>query len=91
MKLQSNKKRGAVGSVADKNQILRSVVFCWGLAFLLTDGLAAEPAQRRPYYYSQLGKRPPELRSSDAHWINAARKVTLSQLKGQVVWLQFNF
>ncbi|MBB75334.1 MAG: hypothetical protein CMJ75_12565 [Planctomycetaceae bacterium] len=78
-------------AMADKNRIICSVFLSWVLPFLLTDALATKPEQRRPYYYSQLGERPPELLSRDSHWLNATRKMTLTQLKGQVVWLQFNF
>ena len=85
----TNLMRSAV--MADKNRIICGVLFGWVLPLLSADALATEPEQRRPYYHSQLGQRPPELLSRDAHWINATRKLTLSELKGQVVWLQFNF
>ncbi len=41
--------------------------------------------------YSFLGKAPPEIVSDKNHWIGACEPLTLSKLKGQVVWLHFNF
>jgi hypothetical protein len=40
---------------------------------------------------SYVGKEPPELVSRTEHWLGWHEKVTLSDLKGRVVWLQFNF
>ena len=76
--------------MADKNQIVRSVLIGLVLPFLSSVIFATEP-ERRPYYHSQLGECPPELVTRDAHWINARKKLTLRKLQGHVVWLQFNF
>jgi hypothetical protein len=40
---------------------------------------------------SYLGKSPPELVSESHHWIGTSAPLTLAKLKGQVVWLHFNF
>lgn len=37
------------------------------------------------------GRVPPELVFSPRHWINGVRGMTLEDLRGKVVWLQFNF
>ena len=74
-----------------KNRITRTgfVVWAWSLVSAL--GFPVEAEKRRPYFTSQLGRRPPELVSRDEHWINAKKKLTLRQLHGQVIWLEFNF
>jgi len=41
--------------------------------------------------HSFLGKAPPEIVSETDHWIGAREPLTLRKLKGQVVWLHFNF
>ena len=38
-----------------------------------------------------IGKTPPELKADKAHWLGNSAPVTLADLKGRVVWLQFNF
>lgn len=40
---------------------------------------------------SYVGKRPPELVSRRTHWLGHQGPTALDQLKGKVVWLQFNF
>ncbi len=40
---------------------------------------------------SMLGKAAPELVSKPTHWMGEETGVTLAELKGKVVWLQFNF
>jgi hypothetical protein len=40
---------------------------------------------------SYLGKAPPELVAEKSHWLGTVPPVTLAELKGRVVWLQFNF
>lgn len=37
------------------------------------------------------GKAPPELAAKSGHWMNGHGPATLTDLKGKVVWLQFNF
>jgi hypothetical protein len=37
------------------------------------------------------GQTPPELVSAREHWLGKSTPTTLEQLKGNVVWLQFNF
>jgi hypothetical protein len=40
---------------------------------------------------SYLGARPPEFKVESWHWINASSPVSLSALRGRVVWLEFSF
>lgn len=42
-------------------------------------------------YHSYLGERPPELQSERKHWLGWETQVTLKELQGKVIWLQFNF
>ncbi len=52
----------------------------------------AKPQRGKKHFYnSYVGKKPPELTGVDAHWVNQTSKVTLEQLHGRVVWLEFNF
>jgi hypothetical protein len=57
------------------------------LACLLTSTAVAQKYN----FTSYLGKQPPELVSRQEHWLGWHEQVTLEKLKGQVVWLQFNF
>lgn len=41
--------------------------------------------------HSFLGKTPPEIVAEKSHWLGSAQPTTLAELKGKVVWLQFNF
>lgn len=50
----------------------------------------AEPA-KGGYYESYLNRVPPELVSETSHWVNTNHPLTLANLRGKVVWLQFNF
>jgi hypothetical protein len=43
------------------------------------------------YFTSYQGKAPPELASAKEDWFNAAVPLTLAQLKGRPVWLEFSF
>ncbi len=49
------------------------------------------PHPQRQFYRSFLGKVPPELVASPNGWFNARRDLSLSMLRGQVVWLEFSF
>jgi hypothetical protein len=40
---------------------------------------------------SYLNRSPPEIRSQQQHWLGCNNKAMLADLKGNVVWLQFNF
>ena len=46
---------------------------------------------RKHYFRSFLGKKPVELETEANHWVNSEDKLTLQQLHGKVVWLEFNF
>ena len=58
---------------------------------LLACSLVATAAAQRFNHNSYLGKAPPELVSQRHHWLGWGEMVTLDELKGEVVWLQFNF
>jgi hypothetical protein len=40
---------------------------------------------------SYIGKEPPEIVSRKEHWLGGREQITLNDLKGRMVWLQFNF
>jgi hypothetical protein len=40
---------------------------------------------------SYQGKAAPELKSEKSHWVNKNEVIKLGDLKGKLVWLQFNF
>lgn len=63
------------------------VVATWGLWLALTANLSAQAFN----YQSFLGQTPPELQAEAQHWLGWDRRVSLADLRGQVVWLQFNF
>lgn len=37
------------------------------------------------------GKSPPEIVSNSGHWLGTSPPTALADMKGKVVWLQFNF
>ena len=43
------------------------------------------------YSNSYKGQAPPELQSAKEDWINAPKSITLKELKGKVVYLEFGF
>jgi hypothetical protein len=70
--------------------VIRSASFCTAI-FALTMSLSSAQDRATPLRKSLIGKAPPELVAEPNHWLGKAAPVTLAQLKGQVVWLQFNF
>jgi hypothetical protein len=52
---------------------------------------ASTGVAQRLNHDSYLGKAPPELTSQPDHWLGWHEKVTLADLRGKVIWLQFNF
>ena len=62
-----------------------------GLLFLVSLATAATGEDREVLRRSFLGKAAPELVSETEHWLGQETSVMLSELKGKVVWLQFNF
>jgi len=66
-----------------------------GLSFvsglLLVWLFASTGVAQRLNHDSYLGKAPPELTSQPDHWLGWHEKVTLADLRGKVIWLQFNF
>jgi hypothetical protein len=55
-------------------------------------GISSVSAQDREILRkSLLGKAPPELVFQKEHWLGKVPATSFAQLKGQVVWLQFNF
>ena len=55
--------------------------------FFLAGLLHGQKYERNSY----LGETPPELVSEKDQWIGASEPLTLTELKGKVVWLHFNF
>ncbi len=62
-----------------------------GFLFLVSLATLATGEDRAVLRGSFLGKAAPELVSKPTHWLGEGSGVTLSELKGKVVWLQFNF
>jgi len=62
-------------------------------AFLTHTALAqGDKRKKKIYSDSYIGKAPPELAmAKGARWLNTKKPVSLSQLKGRVVWLEFSF
>ena len=58
---------------------------------LLICCFASSGVAQRLNHNSYLGKRPPEIRAQREHWLGWRDTVTLADLQGKVVWLQFNF
>ena len=55
-------------------------------------GSLVTPAFAQKYNHnSYVGKIPPDLVSNKEHWLGWHERVTLQELQGRVVWLQFNF
>ena len=55
-------------------------------------GVVAVAAQEREVLRKPLiGKAPMELVGEKTHWLGKSPPRTLAELKGQVIWLQFNF
>lgn len=52
---------------------------------------AGSAAQDRKVRNSYLGKAPPELAADADTWLNAKEPLSLSKLKGKVVWLEFSY
>ncbi len=62
-----------------------------GMLLLIALPMAASAQEQESLRRSFLGKTPPELVGDAGHWLGKAPPVLLSQRKGKVVWLQFNF
>ena len=60
-------------------------------ALLLVGSVGGTTVAQLHNHNSYLGQRPPELVAQREHWLGWSEPVTLEELKGQVVWLQFNF
>lgn len=71
---------------------VRNLGFGSAVGGLLTlCALTGSSAAQRLNHRSFLNERPPELKSAEEHWLGWPRKLTLENLRGKVVWLQFNF
>lgn len=77
-----------------------TTTLCVALPLALSAAVSAEEAgtepaekgsKRKHYYQSFLGKQPPELTGSEQDWVNQSSRISLRQLHGRVVWLEFNF
>jgi hypothetical protein len=69
----------------------RGFLYAASIGVLLACLLTSTAAAQKHNFNSYLGKQPPELVSTQAHWLGWHERVTLEKLKGKVVWLQFNF
>lgn len=63
----------------------------FGMLLLIALPIAASGQDQESLRRSFLDTAPPELVGDAAHWLGKAPPVMLAQLKGKVVWLQFNF
>lgn len=75
---------------------MRYTTLLYGFTVLLAGcvkrGLGTDPQPSASGDFNSFEDRePPELVSSPAHWMGGKGAVTLEKLRGQVVWLQFNF
>ena len=62
-----------------------------GTAVVLTF-ILGHSGRADPYRFTSFqGRTPPELIGKSAHWINSKKALTLKDLRGRPVWLQFNF
>ena len=64
-----------------------SGVFCG----ILVCTVASTGAAQKLNHNSYLGQPPPKITSEQQHWLGWDKRVTLADLTGKVVWLQFNF
>jgi hypothetical protein len=62
-----------------------------GIAVVLAAISCGQGAGEKISTHSYRGARPPELKVESWHWINASIPVSLSALRGRVVWLEFSF
>ncbi len=75
-------------------RFMRPLMILYGITTLLAGCLGSESIRHQSgsdSFRSFKGRVPPEIVSSERHWVNASRAVTLERLRGKVVWLQFNF
>ncbi len=73
---------------------MRHLMILYGITTLLAGCLGSGSTRHQSDsggFRSFKGRAPPEIVSSERHWMNASRTVTLERLRGKVVWLQFNF
>ncbi len=62
------------------------------LLVMVLSGSALTQEKKRIYSNSYLGKTPPELAAPKENWLNTKKKtLSLKELKGEVVWLEFSF
>ena len=73
---------------------MRALMILYGITTLLAGCLGSGTIRHQSGsdgFRSSKGRVPPEIMSSEQHWMNASGAVTLERLRGKVVWLQFNF
>ena len=58
---------------------------------VLVCSVVTTAAAQKVNHNSYVGKEPPELVSQRNHWLGWKEQVVLNDLKGRLVWLQFNF
>lgn len=69
-----------------------SRLFSIGLTAIALGGLCLPTSGKDAIgHNSYQGKAAPELKSEKSHWVNKNKLIKLGDLKGKLVWLQFNF
>lgn len=58
---------------------------------ILTGAAGLAAAEREVLRKNFLGEQPPEIVAATSEWLGDVPPTTLEQLRGNVVWLQFNF
>jgi len=53
--------------------------------------MASTGSAQRLNHNSYMGKSPPEITAHRHDWLGWDKHVSLEDLRGKVVWLQFNF
>ena len=83
------------GRLAEVTAMIRKRV-CLSVILVLMASITTQTAQSRaqdskilPKQF--LGEFPPELICQKEHWLVKSEPVTLTAMKGKVIWLQFNF
>lgn len=75
----------------DVKSVMRNLMFAFIFGLLLFHVTDITGEDQTPSYKAFLGSVPPELLSNREHWSNSDQLITLAGLKGNLVWLQFNF
>ena len=76
----------------NRRKMLAAVAFCGLSRFVLAaDSESDDVPSKALLRKSFLGEKPPEIVSGKGQWLSEPPFTKLEQLRGHVVWLQFNF